>query len=404
MHKQLNWSFLFWAVSLGLLIITAVNFHLPQFDNTLLQIDDRTEGWRLLEPFNLARENNVAVWWSGIWLLTAGMLSYQQFGRGPLRRDASMILAILMVGLSLDEIGSIHERVGSMRIQALFGAVGFVMLGYFAFQTHANPQTRRLAIHILIGFLLYLSVAFQEYLESALAWPHWFRGLRFAVEEGTELLATYVIVRALIISEHGTNQLPWHEVLPRPQRFPGLGTWLTAGAILNTVVAIAILPQFDDLITRGNPASWFPLVVYYLLALAVLHDVKLKSGGRKAGMLFFGCLIFCSIDSVAAFSQYIPKLYSSIEQVIPADVFAVTGSGRYVVHLLLLFCASMVQPMMQWETRFKLLALLLIAVIGNFYQNLGFQLALPGILTMGLAWVLFRTNPWTDSLEGRRVN
>jgi hypothetical protein len=71
--------------------------------------------------FALQHEMNLATWWSGAQLFMGALIMYERASTGDAReRGAWTVLAVVSAGLSFDEIGSIHERLGHRSWQPLF--------------------------------------------------------------------------------------------------------------------------------------------------------------------------------------------------------------------------------------------------------------------------------------------
>src|SRR3546814_8034194 len=98
-------------------------------------------GYLLL--FDLRSEDNVAAWWSGILLLLNAFHAYDGYAlwreRAPRMARSWASLSLLLVILSADEIGSIHERIGMIATAVSvsqwlallpFGLVGLGLLLY----------------------------------------------------------------------------------------------------------------------------------------------------------------------------------------------------------------------------------------------------------------------------------
>ncbi len=93
------------AVDLVLVFITIIKHNLPD------------SLWGIYHHFDLGREMNMAAWWSGICLVALAFLAYELYSTNKDRtRVAWLILSLILFGLSLDEIGSLHERVESWKI------------------------------------------------------------------------------------------------------------------------------------------------------------------------------------------------------------------------------------------------------------------------------------------------
>ncbi|NNL87138.1 MAG: hypothetical protein HKP27_15855, partial [Myxococcales bacterium] len=294
--ESVPWARLCLGVSGALILITGANVHLPALSHGILRIEDVSTGWRLLQPFNLADENNLAVWWSGALLSVAGLLCFQQVdGRGALPARSAAILAALLVGLSCDEVVSIHERVSLLHnlYPVPFAALGAGLLIYALMLACRNPASRGVALRVFAGFALLGSVAVQEYLEHTVSWPSWLAGVRVAVEEGSELFGMFIILHALVTDIHGRSRVGVRQALPKPSEFPILVPLLALGLGLQLASASLVFSHLDDLTTRGNATSWYCATAYLVAAFRVNER---ELGGRSS--LFFFTLVLCSLDAV----------------------------------------------------------------------------------------------------------
>jgi len=180
-----NWWTLLVTVDLFLLAFTIANPHIPDFQ----------QKWRLITPFSLHTENNFAVWWSGITLLLAGLLAYQRSIEKGKNTIVWLILSLVLACLSLDEIGSFHERIGVLKGWNgifPFAIILISLISYTIIKLFQSSQTSTNAKYLLIATALFFSVAIQEYIEHAYTWEPWMLGIRVGIEEGTELLATFL--------------------------------------------------------------------------------------------------------------------------------------------------------------------------------------------------------------------
>ena len=116
--------------------------------------------------FNLAYEMNFAVWWSGICLLTASLLSYECYcARKDETKISWLIISILLIALSLDEIGSLHEDIlfqGSWFNYIPYALVGSILLIYSCTKLILNRNTRKSGLLIVSAFVLFGSVVFRR--------------------------------------------------------------------------------------------------------------------------------------------------------------------------------------------------------------------------------------------------
>ena len=114
------WHFIV-AINLFFIVITTANHYLPRFPQRS----------RIIFPFSLASEMNIAAWWSGICLFTLSFIAYEFFCT---KKDGSqkawISLSLLLLGLSFDEIGSVHERIGFRSDLLLIGIGCITLLTY----------------------------------------------------------------------------------------------------------------------------------------------------------------------------------------------------------------------------------------------------------------------------------
>jgi hypothetical protein len=169
--------------------------------------------WALIH-LSLAREATVASWWSstifGLGGVVALIWAAAEYGRGraAMRCWAWLLAGVVLLGLSLDEVGTLHERMlgddvagASDAFQSpgpwLVPVVPAVLLLVFGVN---HVRGRRIGAAAWLGCLGVLSlttVGIQERLETfdvevrPLGW--------LLLEEGTELAGSLLIVVALLI-------------------------------------------------------------------------------------------------------------------------------------------------------------------------------------------------------------
>lgn len=180
-----------------------------------------------------------------------------------------MLSAILLV-LSFDEVGSLHERlsslgrilsVGSWGLLIPLGSVGAILTAWAIALLWREPSERWRARWVALGFCLFGSVVAQEFLEhKMLLKTAAQRGVRAGLEEGTELLGVLIILRAVMTgaTEHAFRAL-------RELRAP----LLTAGLLLGPVVAVGTALLTDH--HRGHPADWPAAAAFFAASLIYLQ-------------------------------------------------------------------------------------------------------------------------------------
>jgi hypothetical protein len=157
---------------------------------------------------NLAQENNIGAWWSGSLLFLAGVHAFDGYQRHQTAGAAKLargwlIISMLLIALSLDEIGSIHERVGLRWSTWPFLIVVLAAAAWAFWQLLVDPAERQRVVVMAIAFAFFASVAGQEYIEHAFEWSGWVRRLRTGTEEGTELVGMLLLIRATMQNSGG---------------------------------------------------------------------------------------------------------------------------------------------------------------------------------------------------------
>jgi hypothetical protein len=271
---------------------------------------------------DLTRENAAGVWYSGIILLFTSVAALWCFKMDSQNGKQEKFQAVLRLGwlpiagafafFSLDEMGSIHERLDKIFPQAFFfytgGKTGWVtvlwpvmviVFGYFMCFFWFHLSKHRLSQMLaLVGGSLLVAVPVQERLEHLIAAAGAKRGIYLgALEEGSEIFGTTLILVAFLEfalfrsrSESGNREFA---PLERPrasltidfdQRF--IGYFYVSLAVLaagSFLTALYFVPQLEDLGHRGDPSAWFPAVTLFLAAvLALLHFISpTRATGKK---------------------------------------------------------------------------------------------------------------------------
>ncbi|NNE60660.1 MAG: hypothetical protein HKN35_07190 [Woeseia sp.] len=253
----------------------------------------------ILLLFNLRNESNFAALFSGMFLLT---IALHAFDGSALNRaskaniaNAWLMLSLVLVALSFDEIGSLHERVPAIgdlnQLVSLlpFALVFAAMLAYAVTILWRAPGQRRTTILICVGFALFASVALQEYIEHAVDWSanrylrffrHWFRPL---IEEGTELLGMLVLLWAAMTNTRGILSRGEREKFPV---FEAIVSWrrpmLVTALIGAPLIAYATVILPADRWGNGKPADWPAAAFFTLAAFAAARPYFIS--GRSVGL------------------------------------------------------------------------------------------------------------------------
>ena len=290
--------------------------------------------------FSVGLENNIGAWWSGVLLVLAAVHSFDGFRRYREQGSAKLALAWLviagvLVGLSLDEVGSLHERVGQRGgwwALLPFGVVIVVAVSWASWQMWSSTSERRSIKLIAVAFALFAATAGNEYLEHALEWPAWLRPWRAGFEEGLELVGMLILISVAMRHSGGA----FREAIPGEASRPCL--WMShsmPGGLL--LAAAAVAPFFAVLSAgltdthRGRPADWLAMTMFLLAALAAWRSVlRAKTPERYPGRVGVGVLLLlASAASVAIYPQWQVDL-----------TFAQFNARLLVICILLLGIAS----------------------------------------------------------------
>jgi len=256
-----------------------------------------------LWQFSLAAENNVAAWWSGSLLAAAALFASDGWGR--LRKHdadagrAWLVIAAILIFLSADEVGSLHERL-AMRSEAeglgswafllpLGALLGVGFLWSVAVLWRVGGCERRRVLWMILGFAVLSSVAVQEYFEHALAWGGArTQALRLTVEEGSELFG---ILLLLAVTQGNIARPPGRPFVVLAE----MSRPLAVAAVLLAPALLALTLWLPDQAFRGRPVDWLAATVF--LAAAALAGRRLLSGRVYIGDL--GLVVLCGMASAA---------------------------------------------------------------------------------------------------------
>ncbi|WP_119461516.1 hypothetical protein [Rhodospirillaceae bacterium SYSU D60014] len=281
------------------------------------------QSWRLdafVFAVNIGSEMNFAVWWISALLLLCTLSFYEFFCRGVAGHRAPwLLLAVIFLVLSWDELGSLHERtfdsgfgvalVGLLLVGALFAAAAL----YAVCRLIARTETRTSGWLLFFAFALYGSIGIQEFLEHKVEWPYWSKGLRTGVEEGTELVADFLVLCA-IAAQRPELRGGLAQILPDTRALIAIRPVLLALLIVHAAVSLLYIPLLDPLTRHGNPAAWYPAAIYLLLACHVARriiDPEQDRGEQERTSLWGGLALFllvCSALISVRFDRWWPGM------------------------------------------------------------------------------------------------
>lgn len=292
---------------LALCAITLVVLAFPVLVDQLVFLQDGTRS-AIRRTVNLALENNIGAWWSGAVLFLAAMHFYDGYWRyreanAPSLSRAWLVLAGVMAALSLDEVGSLHERADMLLAFGTWWSLlpfALILVGAVAWafwQLWASPVERRFLPYIFVGFACFGTVAFQEHLEHALSWEPWMIPLRTAVEEGTEFLGMFLLIGVGMRHSggvFGTAPSGARSTFNMPATLP---PWVLAAVIAALPVTAFITARLDQ--GRGHPSDWLAAMLFLIAAFAAVGDpLSGTPSARLRRIVTGGLLIAASALSV----------------------------------------------------------------------------------------------------------
>lgn len=235
-----------------------------------------------LAPLNLTNENVAAAWFSGILLLLASLHAADGYFR--LRHTnfksalAWCVIAGMLLALSADEIGSLHERIDDvLKMGPWLSYLPFliVLLGLCAWsfiQLWITPSERSRVPGLIIGFAILVSVGGQEFLEKAIKWPWYLGPFRSAFEEGSELTGMIILIYTMLPNSAGLfSHARWTEA-PAFSVVPALRWFIVAAAALIAWPVSMLSASLDLQVVDGHLSDWLSCALFFLAAVLVLHD------------------------------------------------------------------------------------------------------------------------------------
>lgn len=282
-----------------------------------------------LVHFNLATENVPAVWFSSMLFLLVAVVSvicfaadvYEapQFRAPRALKYGWLLFALVFIALSLDEMGSIHERVstilashGLFRIgggwtTTLFMFILAVALFMTAFGWFHVRRVRGTFALMMVGVACFLSIPLQEYVEIDVmyraAGEGWQRPTALLLlEEGTEMLGALSFLAAVLLYAKKVSQRhtePGEEVQHVVAWFPSPKAAVAVALAFVLLMGLAmegvqtVMGNIEGDI--GIPRNWFPSALAMFVALLGLHLWNTTRRGQHSGALLYLTLVVISV-------------------------------------------------------------------------------------------------------------
>jgi hypothetical protein len=377
--KLVSWWQWVIFINIVLIFLTAIDKFAPYFSFKS----------RIASPFNLLDEMNLAVWWSTILLFTLFWFSFQLFAISKDKTKLSwLILSFIFVGLSFDEIGSVHERLGSGGFSAFipYASVIVGLLSYSMTILYRRESTKQSVLFIFIGFMMYSFVAIMEYIGNTNILPLWLSEPRSVVEEGFELFGTFIILLGLVRqyqSKVSHSSLDLVNIANIVNFIPIL---LCVGLVINIIICLMILPSLNDLEHRGNPAVWYPVILNFILFVELLRTYLLETSKKKI-FLIIASIVFLISSAYIIFPLYIYIPF--ISRLIPTGIL----KGFYLVYIGQFALACIIIKINDGFSKIPMLfsgALFLLFLIGLFQKIDNLKYLNLSVFTFVLAsYVLF---------------
>ena len=353
---SLSWKSVVWCVNGFFILMTVIFHYLP---------NNRQGAFKFLAMFSLQFEKNLATYWEGWCFLLVAVLAFQRFlasGRAAsYERQAWVGLSILAAGLSLDELGSIHERAKFMfspwgltgRFAWLPLAVPALAILVFTLYRMLRLRNYRDFSLMVAGWIILGSVPVQEHLEHTINWPWWFQGLRFGLEEGTELVGAFLLLCVVTPAKQS-----FQKVGSLQQLAPEANTLIKLRPTISCVTLLAFVPLAMVTVwtepvanNRGIPAAWLPFVCLNMASLAAWTRAREELAYRNRFLIASALSLLFSLDQIIVFERILDMtiMHSRIEKImfpIMAGVLLCIPYARTRFNVLLISLLSLVSVVM----------------------------------------------------------
>jgi hypothetical protein len=301
-----SWYSVIWTINGFFILMTVLYHYVPNKHQALPKL--------FLGLFTLQYERNLATYWEAWCLLLVAILAFEHFSRSEktatYERQSWLGLSILAVGLSLDELGGLHERsdfvFSSWGVDGLIPiAVPALLILLFTLHAMSRLSNRRLFWLTFAACIVLGSVVFQEHLEHALKWPWWAKGLRFGVEEGTELLGIFLLLCAVVspkVSSGKSKSIT--RLAPRAETLIRLRPAIVVVALLS-FIPLGILHEITLPIrkSKGIPTVWLPSMLLNLTFMVSWACAQAGGAYRKRFLFASALALFFSLDQLIAFQR-----------------------------------------------------------------------------------------------------
>jgi hypothetical protein len=375
-----DWRLLLWAVNIFLILLTGV---FPYIHNDFLR-------WNIVNHFNLMGEMTFAAWWSGSLLLLCAVLAFQISSWDNKSKHAWLILALIFSLLSFDEISSIHERAlninGGLQALIIAGLIGSVGYFYACWILWKNKHDKRGVIFLLIGLVVLGLAVPNEYLEHRINWPYYLEGPRAAFEEGAEFTGMFICLIGITRYQPDKKYKGSLVELTLNSEKPIQLTTIFTGGFLIHILLSWIVVRYITIEFRGNPAVWYFMAVFFVLALSNGWKAVIERSYVSYIYLFF----FCYFMTLSAGSMYfiLPRFNSKLH-----DLWLLANSnvllGTQLIFLILLYIILRRIDLLK-IVKFAIIAIAL--MLGWYIDNQFVSYVVSGLFALMIAMLFLPEN------------
>lgn len=366
MFRDNSRRWLFWVILADILIVlvTITDYHLPKGEfvvgyGTLLS---------LLGEVSLKNEMTFGVWWAATHLMIASIICYEVSSEKGNTWYVWVFLCVIFLGLSFDEMASIHERfLNSWSIIASIFTIGVLPFLYVTFKLYRKGKWRTVVL-VFLGMGLMASAAPLEYLEHHLNWST-LAGIRLGIEEGAEVFGALICLVATVRERRGAycaNSLS--RVVPNPVYMNHLSLYVIVFFFIHIVVSL-FTASFIDVSSRGNPAVYFPSFMFLVISSACFwkyHYIKNKS---SKVWLYLSLIYFV----LSFLSYYLMSPQATIGYlVLVGDISA--SSKIYIIYTLYVFVTLFTLYYVEnMDNRYKYYTIAILLSVLLMYYVVGFR-------------------------------
>lgn len=315
----------------------------------------------LLVEFSLANENVLATWYSSMLFLFVGIIFFicyliqKKVSAGRKEKNLSygwLVFSGIFTLLSLDEMASLHERLGNISALNPLGdsapgwvsllAIPIVLVGGFMawfclMQFKRAPQA---ALFAVAGILLFGSIPVQEYFEIE-AWRAadfsrtWQRpGAFLLLEEGSELFgATLFLISGIFFAYSASgpgirfstaSSVDLNlQVNKKNTLFQCAAGSIVLALLLLVMVKSNVLTHEGEISDLGRRQNWFPAAMAFLSSLLCLYlYLKPKNSYANTKNIFLYLTIFFLLISAYYGGNVYAYMYNPLKSVFKISLIA----------------------------------------------------------------------------------